>query len=234
MQPTCPWSSWEPSINLIQFCEQPLCAWVQTPSNTWSNLAYLVCGLWAMRVAIGAGRRDLLGIAGAAFAVFAGSSFFHMSGTRVGQIFDIAAMFTFSTFALVHNIERVRARPFPARTSAALYWAICLPSMAALLIPKVGIPLFALHVVGIVGTEIHCHRHRNEGISYRPLVWLVGLFAVSFAFWIADAAHVACGPTDHLVNGHSLWHVLNAPSFPLLVLFYAQLPPARHAERTSL
>ena len=50
LPPGCPWSGFTPPN--VDWCEEELCAWIVNPADTWSNLAYVVLGLfmwWAAR-----------------------------------------------------------------------------------------------------------------------------------------------------------------------------------------
>ena len=44
LPPGCPWSGFAPPD--LKHCETNLAAWITTPANTWSNLAYIAVGVW--------------------------------------------------------------------------------------------------------------------------------------------------------------------------------------------
>ena len=44
--PHCPWANW--SRPNIKWCEENLCQVITTPANTWSNLVYIIVGLYIL------------------------------------------------------------------------------------------------------------------------------------------------------------------------------------------
>ena len=70
LPPGCPWSGFTPPN--VNWCEAERCAAIVNPSDAWSNLLYLLLGLWMWRVARREHRADLarFGPASVAIAVF--------------------------------------------------------------------------------------------------------------------------------------------------------------------
>src|SRR5712671_5207289 len=102
----CPWSGHAPAT--ISFCERRLCAWIVEPSNAWSNVAYVLVGLFIIwrnsersrdaRTAIGVGA-VLIGL---------GSFSFHATGIRVFEIVDVSTMYVISGLGLTFALKRWR------------------------------------------------------------------------------------------------------------------------------
>ena len=59
----------------------------------------------------------------------------------------------------------------------------------------------------------------------------MALFGVSYAIWWLDRLGVICDPTNHLVTGHAVWHLLGAASFLFWYRFLAQFDAARREAR---
>lgn len=229
LDPSCPWSDWTPQT-LDMFCEARLCAVVQAPAETWSNLPYFLVGALILGAAFRpgpSGARGPAALGAIALTVGAGSFFFHASGTFVGEVCDLGAMFFLSTWALLANVERLRGRLAPA-VHLGLYWAITAGLVAALVaFHGGGIFLFAAEVTAVVLLELVLFAQHRRGqrppVPYGPLVGVVVCFVAAFAVWILDVTKVWCDPDNHLITGHAVWHVLNAPVFWLLFVFHRAL-----------
>jgi hypothetical protein len=86
---TCPWSGWDPPA--LSFCEAALCAWIKTPANTWSNLAFIFVGIYILIHEIKQRRLDLIGYGPMCMGVGVFSFLYHASLTRLGEIGDISS-----------------------------------------------------------------------------------------------------------------------------------------------
>ena len=98
VEPGCPWESWaRPNI---KWCEDNLCAWVTTPANTWSNVAYVVVGVAMLWESYRCGQhkskrpreRTVSHLGLASIVVGVTSFLFHMSYTAVFQFADFFGM----------------------------------------------------------------------------------------------------------------------------------------------
>src|ERR1043166_5189618 len=79
----CPWHTM--AVSQYPFCEAPLCAWVEQPSNTFSNLGFLAVGIWILARE----RREqsfwAIALGLILVATAAGSAFYHATGTFLGE-----------------------------------------------------------------------------------------------------------------------------------------------------
>ena len=106
----CPWDGHEPAA--LHWCERELCAWIEQPANTWSNLAYVIVGVVIWRRAQREHKRPLAAIGAIEVLIAFGSFYFHASSTYLGEVMDVSAMFLFSGYWLVFNLWRFHG---PAR-----------------------------------------------------------------------------------------------------------------------
>ena len=223
---TCPWDGFEPAA--VHFCEQELCAWIEQPANTWSNLFYVIVGVVIVALAWRQGRKPLVAIGLIEIAVGFGSALFHASSTHVGEVVDIGCMYLFALYALLTNVQRRQVavgRPWSLQRLVFLYIALSATSIVAvaLLGGVVGIVLFAVQVILAGNLEHRIYRsHRPDGLSYRPLVYLLLCFSCAWAAWWFDLLKINCDPDNHVLQGHAVWHALNAFCFLFLYRFYRQ------------
>ncbi|HXK25647.1 MAG TPA: ceramidase domain-containing protein [Myxococcota bacterium] len=226
LPPGCPWSAFTPPN--VNWCEAERCGWIVNPSDAWSNLLYLVLGVWMWREARQSGRADLarFGPAGVAIGVF--SFAYHASYTFALQFFDFVAMFLFSFTVLARNAVRLR---WIAPAHETRFFVACVALFSALVPPlfRVGFPIQALVALGIaVALAQEWRLRRRDGASpayrsYRLALLLLGAAALAS---LADVTRAWCDPTSWL-QGHALWHVLSALALASLFRFYASLPSAR-------
>ncbi|MEY4630497.1 MAG: hypothetical protein RIQ81_617 [Pseudomonadota bacterium] len=203
----CPWSGLEPSI--MSFCEQRLCGWIVEPANTWSNIGYIIVGVLILRANAGT-HRPALSLTGlTAILVGLGSAFFHGTGTRIGEILDLSAMYLISGLFVAFNVRRLLG--WSDRWLAILYVVLCGSSMWALVAwQSSGIRLFAVHITIAAVLEILTFRKNTTPTSYRYLGYLCGAFAISYTVWLLDVTKTVCWPDNHVLGGHAIWHLTNS------------------------
>jgi len=229
---TCPWDSLTPAA--MHFCENELCALIEQPANTWSNLAYVLVGVWILRLAARAGRSDLRMIGWIEIGLGLGSMVFHGTSSHLGAILDMGGMYVFVAYVLVFNLQRLlRAggtEGLSQHAQTLLFLGISLVSTASvvLLADDIGIWVFAIEAVLAGHLEVQILRkHRDPSIQYRPLVHLLVAFALAWTFWWLDWLKIICDPDNHILQGHAIWHVLNSTCFYFLYRFQVQIAPTK-------
>lgn len=232
----CPWSdlsnAWLPNV---KWCESQLCSLVVEPANTWSNLAYILIGLWLWwrgsrqqdRLQVTFGRAELI------VGVF--SFAFHTSYSGLLQILDFAAMFVFVGLTLSFNLVRLGWLT-PARRGRVYLLGVLAFTALTVCLRFTSFPIQLVTPVLILATVV------TEGILFArqrktapaPYTWFLASLAFlvgGAALSIADASRAFCDPEDHLVQGHALWHLLSAISLACAWKFYAQFKATLVPER---
>jgi hypothetical protein len=223
LAPGCPWSDFTPPN--VNWCEAERCAWIVNPSDAWSNLLYLVLGIWMWRVARQSGRADLARFGPASVAIGIFSFAYHASYTFALQFFDFVAMFLFSFTVIARNAVRL-GWIAPARETRFFLAGVAIFSALVPPLFRLGFPIQAL--VGLliaVGLAQEWRIYRRDGprLAYRAYrLGLVLLGAAALAS-LADVTRVACAPESWL-QGHALWHVLSALALAAFFRFYERLP----------
>ena len=232
--PACPWADlirrYPPNV---KWCEAPLCSWVREPANTWSNLAYVLLGVWIIlqgRREAGDGDRErgrLATIFGAAAIAVGVTSFvYHMSTNFLTQVFDFTGMYIFSALPLLLNLHRlgvIRKRlPVGIFIAVVLGLTAVTPAVRAARLPIQGI--VALFVLGILVTEaMLAAKTASAGPARTPRRFFfvsLGLLTLGALASLADAARLVCDPQSHVLQGHAIWHVLTALSLVATWRFY--------------
>ena len=202
----------------------------RTRANTWSNLAYIVVGLYGIAL----GCRDLrqpkrdtflvrtpaLSVAfGAACCCLGiGSGLFHASLTRFGQQLDVAAMYPPLMVIIAVGIGRW----FPARRTWPLLLVLVAVASGLLFYYKWAMSsrIVLNSLVGSVTiltlVARVCSSRKLDGRWL--LASVVALIAAVFCRQLDIAARFS-GP-DAWAQGHALWHALTALSLGCVYAFY--------------
>ena len=223
----CPWDSFRQSE--LVFCEDNRCAWIREPANTWSNLAYVAAGIY---ITVALGRRTdrplLRMLALVAVATGIGSGFYHASGIYWGMLADYGGMFLGTAALTALNLRRWLGWGGPA------VWGALATTTAVLLGAAVMFPGSERHIFMVampcclIELRLYFRDRRSTSYRFYGLAW--ASVAIGTAFWMLDLTRVWCAPSNHLVNGHALWHVATAGSLVLYFHHYLQFGSLREAQ----
>jgi hypothetical protein len=214
----CPWAGQAPAT--IAFCEERLCAWVVEPSNAWSNAAYVTAGVAVMMLARRRAPLLLLGLSGVLIGF--GSFAFHATGTRWGELTDVGAMYLISGLAALFAARRIW--PMSSTTLAAAFAALVAASVGLMVaLHSNGILMFAGQIAFALVAEIYLFRAGRRVPTYNAQKWMLGSFGAAFVMLNLDKWDVLCAPTNHLITGHAVWHVLTAVALYAFARQQAQL-----------
>lgn len=224
----CPWSDFLPPT--IQFCEKNLCSFITAPSNTFSNLAYIIIGVYLLlkrKNESSSLRLKLISIS--AILTGVASFLYHASFTLFFQFFDLSAMYLFSSLLIVLNWKRLMGGS--DRKLLFSFIGLVFSSMVVLFIfKKIGIYIFALHLLIAMSLELKIflkkktleHKFDISFFSYyKNFLISIILFGVAFGFWILDYKRIVCDPDNHILQGHAIWHILTAFCYLFLFKFYS-------------
>jgi hypothetical protein len=224
----CPWvelRSWGGLPNL-KWCEETLCSWIAEPANTWSNLAYVVAAVALYAVARRESSRTLRFFAPAALAVGLCSFAYHASVAFTTQVLDFFGMYFYFLLLLALNFVRLGWLP-----AATLFRAL-VPGIFGFTLLTVGIAHTGLPVQGIIGVLVAATllteylASRARAVPTHRFFWTTLAFiAVAFACSAADASRLWCDPSNHLIQGHALWHALGAAALFASYFHYRQFRP---------
>jgi hypothetical protein len=214
----------------MKFCESNLCSYVAAPANTWSNIAYVIVGIYLILISLRE-KSFLLKLIGPV-AVLCGltSGIYHATFSYFWQTFDNSSMFIFISLLLVFNLYRLKIKHVTARLLVILFILINFTSIIAFFYQKilfginVGVTVFAIELVAVLTTEGLLYTKAKVKYKLNNLLVAFALLLVGWGIWWLDYLRIWCdSKTFHLINGHALWHVLTGLSFIFVYKFYKQV-----------
>lgn len=212
-----------------QFCETDHWCFFAQPSNTLSNLAFVLAGAaLAWRAGLPEGRLELADLTVAFTVVVAllgpGSMAMHATESALGGHLDVLSMHLLASFAAAYALARLLGWG-TGRAVAMFLVLLAFGSAASLLggpvavVQHSGNLAFSLFLlVAVVGEAVLL---RRPGAP-RPWWGLssVAVLLLAFAVWIpSQTGGLWCIPESWL-QGHALWHVLCAVAAYLLGRHY--------------
>jgi len=214
------------------YCEAPRPGPIAQPANTWSLLAFGVAGIW---VAWRSGRdrastrapylrgRFYPGLYACAVAFMGpGAALFHASLTNWGGAVDVLSMLGWVCFLLYYNMRSLYGWS-ESRFLTAYLLTIAIAITPRLLFGPAGVPLFSLLLFAWLATEALIGRPagtlwiRRQVERKRRYFW-ASIVTNLVALFIWSGSHAGgwlCDPSS-LLQGHAVWHVLNAVAAALL------------------
>ena len=201
-----------------EYCERnydcPVQHFPNQPMNTYSNIAYLVFGLWALRL-----RRPptlpQYTFAALSGLLFVGSGYFHGAVTVRGHFLDVIGMVILFSFMAMYAIWCTH--------HLGRYW------ISAILGLLVAVPLSIWAwdggsgtILGILAVAILIQMVYawwcNRRFGWR-IIAIMLTFAGAFTFRQWDINRSLCDP-DWWFQGHAMWHILSALGLYLIFVFF--------------
>ena len=235
------WDGWRESHGLRNpsYTEQIFISQIiRTRANTWSNLSYILVGLYAIalsrhdrRQPATAGylvRTPVMSLAfGVACCILGlGSGLFHASLTRIGQQLDVAAMYTPLLTLCAVNLGRwtpasfnMGRRSFPNWIPLLILVAVC---SVILLVFKWSMSSVVVlsSLITLVGLSIVADQFRTfSQLSIRWVLLSFALLIAAVACRELDIARRFSSPQSWL-QGHAFWHVLTSLSLATIYIYY--------------
>ena len=127
---------------------------------------------------------------------------------------------------LVLLLNLVRMRTLSVAKFFPLLWALIF-GLTAL---TVGVAKLGLPVQGIIGvlllatliTEGIATRRSTTPVTHRFLFGSLLAIAIAAGFSASDASRAWCDPSNHVIQGHAIWHLIDAVGIVLAHFHYRQ------------
>lgn len=227
--PTCPWYEAQqyfgpPNVN---WCEPTICALINEPANTWSNLGYMIVGLYFIFPKGSQGFRLLFHYGVIIFLMGLMSFLYHATNNFLTQIFDFLGMFGLTSILLALQYTRLKEKSlhgyWPAFTGIFLFqcllfyfahWHGIFPIQSIIAI--MAAPILVLETILFVKEK---EKRRRRRFFLGGFVMLV----VAVSFSLLDHHRIWCQPENLILHGHVLWHLIGAVAMGLLGLHLKEI-----------
>ncbi len=222
---------------IMLFCEQARDGFIKQPSNTFSNVGFIAMGLYIGFIAFKNRFAEGNRMSGTIFyptyfasiVVFLGpgSMALHATNTYWGGFIDLFSMFLFSSFICSYAI--MRWYNLSKATFVVIYviglaicsWAYLSPYNTRMPLVDLSNYLFGLQI--IIGTIYELMLRYVKGNKIKAIWGWSCLFTFLLAFLIWNLSRTQeslfCTP-ESLIQGHAIWHLLNALATYFLFMFY--------------
>jgi len=214
---SCPWSSLQPAT--MKFCEENLCSWVTQPANAFSSLIYIILGIFLLFYYKKEKNKALRIIPIVSILIGISSFLYHASFSFFLQVFDLASMFLISSFIIAFNLRRMN---YTKRFFLSFIFIFLVQFILLLIIrQKSGAIIFGIAIILSILLELNL-AFKSKDIFYKYYLMALLVFVAAFAVWVLDFKQIVCSPTNHLINGHAIWHIISSFSILFLYKFYGQ------------
>ncbi len=207
----CPWHEAQVKFGTpnVDWCEPTICALVNEPANTWSNLPFLLVGIYLWL------RKDSPPVKQFGLVVFLMGLFsgiYHATNNLLTQYFDFLGMALMTSYLLsivTQRIQRAEVRPYDRS-----FWIFLSVNLTILLFFQVlKIPPQTMMLLGglgiLLGEGIYTLKFgRAKGFFF--FVLSLSTLIVAQVFAQIDLKRIWCEPSNAILHGHVIWHVLCA------------------------
>ncbi|MEI7937260.1 MAG: ceramidase domain-containing protein [Verrucomicrobiota bacterium] len=218
-----------------EFCECQHPGLIKEPSNTWSNLGFIFSGLSIARLlrrgtydgnSNGLTRSLFYPVFYSSLVVFLGpgSMAKHATNAPLGGFCDMLSMYLLASFTVAYAAERFfRLKPLQFTWIFSLVLTSCIIANfthCSIIFGFFGNTAFAFYMLLTVVLEVLNIYVRKVQHETRWAFFSVGTLLLSFVIWnISKTGAPLCYP-DSLIQGHAIWHLLDALAAFFLFRYY--------------
>ena len=216
---SCPWDNFAPAT--VTFCEKSLCAWVSRPAETWSNIGFIIFGIYVLYLVKKENRPHLQEIGYTGIILGITSGIFHANGVFWGEFLDVSSMFLLVCVGASYNLKRIYKL---TNLKRRLYMFLATLSAMTMLwfFKPIGITLFGIMFASVVLIEVYIYKTIKQSVDYKYFKMMVVTFLIAWGIWWLDILKILCNPDNHLFTGHSFWHLACSLLIYYIYKFYDQ------------
>jgi hypothetical protein len=209
-----------------------MCQWVSEPINTYSNLSYILISIFLFWVVLKKKNSDLNLMPKLLLGIGIASSIYHASNNYMGQVLDFLFIFLFLFWPLTLNMKKLGK--ITEQNQYYFYGAITSAFLTMMHIMYLTfIPFqFLAAVAGAIlcFSEWKCSKIPGNKDTYTFFILAILIIAVGEVFSFLDLKRIVCTPSNHLFQGHALWHIISAIGLGFLIIHMCIILPSNTQE----
>ena len=215
------WGAWRQASCLPDcWCEAP--RWTQPiaePVNAFSNIAFLIGGLFILRLLLRkdnhpnliTNNKDITYFyAFVMMAMGVGSFLFHSTVTFVGQWIDVMTMY-FSTLFYIGYLLWRKYNWQKKKFFLFYFVSNVILGLTIYYTPATRRYLFGITIAITAFLTLYVRNSVSMKTQMKFLWISLAALGVAFISWNLDRTKIVCDPT-YWINGHAIWHLLCAAS----------------------
>lgn len=211
IDPGCPWYEAQQTFGApnVNWCEPTQCSLINEPANAWSNLGYILIGIWLIQKC-----KNTPVVAFGMIVLLTGSFSFvyHATNNFMTQLLDFIGMFLILSFLISFAFHRVFGR-LKVHFYSLFWFCMFLNSWVFLIFDIINAPvqnIILFNALIIVFLEIWAGWGRNQLKQYKWFYLAFVSLIVAQVFASADLMRSYCEPQNLFLHGHVLWHLFGA------------------------
>jgi hypothetical protein len=207
----------------IKYCEETICSFISEPANTWSNLSFIIIGLYiAIRY-----RKAVLDMSPALkvygvnmVSVGIGSLLYHLSNNFLTQFLDFLGMYAFAGLLMFYHFEQLKLHKSHHLIRNFIFsfipFSILFFGLRYFHLPvQFSVILIALISLGTKVILVHKYRPNLKLFFYTLIP-----FTLAITAQLLDINRFMCNPQNHIFQFHGLWHIFNSIGMGMLFFYY--------------
>ncbi|MCT4642845.1 MAG: ceramidase [Bacteriovoracaceae bacterium] len=193
----------------VNWCEPTQCSLINEPANTWSNLAFIIPGIFIFLLSKTLKNKLHMTLGISIIVMGAFSFIYHATNNFATQFLDFFGMYAFTGTLISINLYRLSSTLNKYRAST--YIIIYLLNIALFFVFHYWILSIQFSVilnvlVALTLEIINFIKNQDKTIKYTNLFLLVLFMAVAQTFSLLDHKRIWCEPDNIILHGHALWH----------------------------
>lgn len=143
----------------------------------------------------------------------------------MGSILDLASMYLLGSTFLYINLSRFKKLDIISDNKFAILFYVIFNILLLIFTyfyEKSTSMLYLTIMISVLGMEIFHFVTKKEKITYKWILFGLIWYIFASVFWYWDTFRVYCDPTNHIINGHVIWHFGSACAAYSMYNYYCQ------------
>lgn len=197
----------------MNICEAPILnSWIRQPADTWSNIAFIITGLYLLiryRNQLNK-RKILLAIPLSSILIGICSFIYHASYSDELLVLDDFGIWIFITIIVSFNLKKITKFNINKILNISFILVVIPLTIMIIFQGTLGtIMVTGFYFIALI-LELITAPHPKNIFNYKYFYTTIILQIIALMFWILDKQKILCNPQNHIFQYHVLWHILNA------------------------